>query len=91
MAMPHRIVTDVIEGLEKLDKLIPGVASDTTLLYAPEIKYSAKRVLTKKGLETEIPNLFVAGDGVGVSRGIVSAAATGLVVANSILKKEKVA
>jgi uncharacterized FAD-dependent dehydrogenase len=88
MAMPHRIVTDIIEGLEKLDKLIPGVASDPTLLYAPEIKYSAKRVLTNKGLETEIPNLFVAGDGVGVSRGIVSAAATGLVVARSILKKE---
>jgi len=87
MAMPHRIVTDIVEGLEKLDELIPGVASDATLLYAPEIKYSAKRVLTNKGLETEIPNLFVAGDGVGVSRGIVSAGATGLVVARSILKK----
>lgn len=91
MAMPHRIVTDMIEGLEKLDDLIPGVASDPTLLYAPEIKYSAKRVLTSKGLETEIPNLFVAGDGVGVSRGIVSAGATGLVVAQSILKKEGLA
>jgi uncharacterized FAD-dependent dehydrogenase len=91
MAMPHRIVTDIIEGLEKLDDLIPGVASDPSLLYAPEIKYSAKRVLTDRGLETEIPNLFVAGDGVGVSRGIVSAGATGLVVAQSILKKEGLA
>lgn len=91
MAMPHRIVTDIVEGLEKLDELIPGVASDTTLLYAPEIKYSAKRVLTNKGLETEIKNIFVAGDGVGVSRGIVSAGATGLVVAQSILKKENLA
>jgi uncharacterized FAD-dependent dehydrogenase len=48
-------------------------------------------VLTDRGLETEIPNLFVAGDGVGVSRGIVSAGATGLVVAQSILKKEGLA
>lgn len=87
IGIPYRILTDILESLEKLDKVIPGVASDSTLLYAPEIKYSAKKVLTDKHLETVIPNLFVAGDGAGVSRGIVTAAATGIIAARGIIKK----
>jgi uncharacterized FAD-dependent dehydrogenase len=87
IGIPYRLLTDILEGLEKLDRVIPGIASDSTLFYAPEIKYSAKKVLTDKSLETRIPNLFVAGDGAGVSRGIVTAAATGIVAARSILKK----
>lgn len=88
MAYPHRIVSDVIEGLEKLDKIIPGVASPSTLLYAPEIKYYANRIETNEDLETPLENVFVAGDGAGLSRGIVTAAATGVIAAHGILKKE---
>lgn len=88
MVLPHRILTDILEGLETLDKIIPGVASSSTLLYAPEVKFSANRVQTNNELETPIPNLYVAGDGAGLSRGIVIAAATGIIVARSILKKE---
>ena len=87
IGIPYRILTDILEGLEKLDRVIPGVAGDSTLLYAPEIKYSAKRVLTNKNLETGVANIFVAGDGAGVSRGIVTAAATGIIAARGILKK----
>nr|MDO8079928.1 NAD(P)/FAD-dependent oxidoreductase [Candidatus Freyarchaeota archaeon] len=87
IGIPYRILTDILESLEKLDKVIPGVAGDSTLLYAPEIKYSAKKVLTDKNLETGRPNLFVAGDGAGVSRGIVTAAATGIIAARGILQK----
>lgn len=85
MALPHRIVTDIEEGLDKLDRVIPGVASDSTLLYAPEIKFYAMRVLTDKNLETNIKDVFVAGDGAGVSRGIVGASATGIIAARGIL------
>lgn len=87
MAMPHRIVADIIEGLEKLDEIIPGVASSSTLLYAPEIKFSANKFQVNKDLETPIENLFVAGDGVGLSRGIVGAAANGVIAGRGILKK----
>lgn len=87
MALPHRIVTDIIEGLEKLDNVIPGVASSSTLLYAPEVKFSANRIYTNKDLETPLEGLFVAGDGAGLSRGIVTAAATGIIAARGILKK----
>lgn len=87
MAMPHRIVTNVIEGLEQLDKVIPGVNSDSTLVYAPEIKYYSMRFLVDKNLETNVPNLFVAGDGAGLSRGIVASAATGIIAARGIINK----
>ncbi|MEE8167878.1 MAG: NAD(P)/FAD-dependent oxidoreductase [Candidatus Hydrothermarchaeales archaeon] len=88
MVMPHRIVTNILEGLERLDRVIPGVASDSTLLYAPEIKFYAMRVEVGRSMETSIPNLFAAGDGVGVSRGIIVASATGIMAARGILEKE---
>lgn len=87
MSYPQRIVTDLTEGLEMLDRVMPGINSDSTLLYGPEIKFYAMRIATDKHLGTKIPNLYVAGDGAGVSRGIVGAAATGLVAAKGISKQ----
>lgn len=87
MALPHRVVVDIIEGLEALDKVMPGVASDSTLLYAPEIKLYAMRLEMDKNMKTHIDGLYGAGDGAGVSRGIVGAAATGIIAARDILEK----
>ncbi len=87
MALPHRIVENVIEGLKQLDSVIPGVNSDSTLLYAPEIKFYSMRFLVNQDLETNLPNLFVAGDGAGLSRGIITSAATGIIAARGIIKK----
>jgi uncharacterized FAD-dependent dehydrogenase len=84
MAFPRRILTDLMEGLEMLDRVMPGINSDSTLLYGPEIKFYAMRIATDNTLRTRVPNLYVAGDGAGVSRGIVGAAATGLVAAKGI-------
>ncbi|RLG59588.1 FAD-dependent oxidoreductase [Candidatus Geothermarchaeota archaeon] len=85
MALPHRIVTDVIEALEKLDRVIPGVADGSTILYTPEIKFYATRVLTNRKLESSVKGIYVAGDGAGVSRGIIGAAATGIIAARGII------
>lgn len=87
MALPHRVVVDIIEGLEALDEVMPGVASDSTLLYAPEIKLYAMRLEMDKNMKTRIDGLYAAGDGAGVSRGIVGAAATGIIAARDILEK----
>jgi hypothetical protein len=84
MAFSYRIVTDILEALDKLEKVIPGVGSDSTLLYAPEIKFYSMRIETNKNLQTAVPNIFVAGDGAGVSRGITIAATTGMIAANGI-------
>jgi len=85
MAMPHRIVMDIIEGLDTLNQIIPGVASDSTLLYAPEIKFYAMEVQVDRNMETSMKNLFAAGDGTGLSRDIINAAATGVLAARGIL------
>lgn len=84
MAYPYRIVVNILEALDKLEKVIPGVGSDSTLLYAPEIKFYSMRIETNKMLQTAVPNIFVAGDGAGVSRGITIAAATGMIAADGI-------
>ncbi|RMF90503.1 MAG: NAD(P)/FAD-dependent oxidoreductase [Methanobacteriota archaeon] len=88
MVMPHRVVTDILEGLERLDMVIPGVAADSTLLYAPEIKFYAMRVEVGRSMETSRENLFIAGDGAGVSRGIITASATGVLAARGVMSKE---
>jgi len=85
MALPSRIMSNIFEGLEKLNLVVPGVSNEETLLYAPEIKFFATQVETTGELETRIRGLFVAGDGPGVAGNIVSAAATGLIPAKTIL------
>jgi len=85
MALPERILTNLAEGIHKLNKVVPGVANDETLLYAPEIKFFATQISTDTCLQTRISNLFVAGDGAGVAGNIVSAAATGLIPAKAII------
>ncbi|HDM36547.1 MAG TPA: NAD(P)/FAD-dependent oxidoreductase [Candidatus Syntrophoarchaeum butanivorans] len=87
MALPHRIVMDIIEGLEKLNEIIPGVAADSTLLYAPEVKFYAMEFEVDSRMETNIEGLFAAGDGAGLSRDIVNAAATGVLAGRGILEK----
>ncbi len=85
MALPERILTNLIEGLEILNNVVPGVFNDETLLYAPEIKFFATQVHTTCHLETTIKGMYVAGDGPGVAGNIVSAAATGIIPAKRII------
>jgi len=84
MALPERILTNIVDGLEKLNHVVPGVSNDETLLYAPEIKFFARQIETVNNLETKITGFYVAGDGPGVAGNIVSAAATGLIPAKAI-------
>ena len=86
MALPYRIVADLEEGIEKINQIIPGISSDSTLLYAPEVKFYSARLEVDSSLRTKIDNLFVAGDGAGVSGNIVGAAATGIIAARGIVK-----
>ena len=87
MALPHRIARDILEGLEVLDKIIPGVASDSTLLYAPEVKFYAIKLNVDKNMQTSVKNLYAAGDGCGLSRDIINAAATGILAGRGILSE----
>jgi len=86
MAFPSRIVNNLDEGLTVLNKVIPGLQSKNTLLYAPEIKFYDTKYNVSKFMETSMENFFVAGDASGHSRGIVYAAVTGMFAADGVLK-----
>ena len=85
LVLPHRIITNILEGLEKLDKIIPGVNNDETLLYGPEIKFFSNEITTNNKFKLENEDIYFIGDGAGKAGNIVVAAATGLVAARDIL------
>ena len=87
LVLPHRIITNILEGLEKLDKIIPGVNNDETLLYGPEIKFFSNEITTNDKFKLEDYDIYFVGDGAGKAGNIVSAAATGLVAARDILNQ----
>ena len=87
LVMPHRIITNILEGLETLDKIIPGVNNDDTLLYGPEIKFFSNEIETDNKFRLKDDNIYFVGDGAGKAGNIVTAAATGLVAARDILER----
>ncbi|MEK7828993.1 MAG: NAD(P)/FAD-dependent oxidoreductase [Deltaproteobacteria bacterium] len=88
-AIPYRYLSDILEMLEALDKIAPGIYSASTLLYGIEVKFYSMRIKLTKGLETEVKNLFAAGDGAGITRGIIHAAVSGVIAAREIIKRIK--
>ena len=84
MGFSHRIVQNIIEGLEILDRVMPGINSGSTLLYAPEVKFRSSSIQTDKILQTSVNGLFVAGDASGASGSITGAAATGIIAARGM-------
>ena len=89
LVLPHRIILNILEGLETLDKIIPGVNNDETLLYGPEIKFFSNEITTDNNMKIENEDIYFIGDGAGKAGNIVAAAATGLVAARDILKRIK--
>ena len=85
LVMPHRIITNILEGLETLDKIIPGINNDDTLLYGPEIKFFSNEIETNNKFKLKKDNIYFIGDGAGKAGNIVTAAATGLVAARDII------
>lgn len=86
-AIPYRYLKSIVEMLQAIDKLVPGVASPQTLLYGTEVKFYSSRLKLTPCLETDVGNMFAAGDGAGVSRGLVQASASGIVAAREILRR----
>lgn len=85
--LPERYLTSLIETLKAFDKIAPGMYSKNTLLYGVEVKFYSSKVKVKTNFETEIPRLYTIGDGAGITRGLMQASATGVVVARDILTK----
>ena len=86
--LPYRYLANILEMLQAMDKLTPGVYSRHTLLYGVEVKFYSSRLELTKELETKVSNLYAIGDGAGITRGLIQASASGVVVARSILQRE---
>jgi len=85
--LPYRHLTGIMEMIQAMDRLAPGVASRHTLLYGVEVKFYSNRLQLSPGLETEVSNMFAIGDGAGVSRGLIQSSASGIVAAREILRR----
>lgn len=85
--LPYRYLSDILEMIEAIDKIAPGVNSDHTLLYGAEVKFYSMLPKLTDSLETEIANLFAAGDGAGVSRGLIQASVSGMIAAMEIVRR----
>jgi len=85
--LPYRHMRDILEMLEAMDELVPGVNSRETLLYGVEVKFYSARLELSKELETKIKNLYAVGDGAGVTRGLVQASASGVIAARSAMER----
>jgi len=76
-ALPYRHLVAILEMLEAMDKLAPGVAEGHTLLYGAEVKLYSSRVKVEATLRTELAGLYACGDGAGITRGLIQASASG--------------
>lgn len=84
LVLPYRLLLSILEMLEALDRIAPGVNSRHTLLYGVEVKFYSFRLDLSPQLETKIQNLFAVGDGAGVTRGLIQASASGIIAAREI-------
>ncbi len=85
--LPARHLTSIVEALRAFDHLAPGLYSQNTLLYGVEVKFYSSKVLVDEKLETPIHGLFAAGDGAGITRGLMQASVSGMVVADEVVRR----
>ncbi|MBR4695977.1 MAG: NAD(P)/FAD-dependent oxidoreductase [Selenomonadaceae bacterium] len=87
LVLPKRHLDNIIEMIQVLNHVAPGMTNDDTLLYGVEVKFYSSRVVLTKELETKLRNVFAVGDGAGVTRGLSQAGASGVYVARTILAR----
>ena len=87
LVLPKRILDGIVEMIYALDKIAPGTANDDTLLYGVEVKFYNMEVALDENLETRLQNLYIIGDGSGVTHSLSHASASGVHVARHILAR----
>ena len=90
LVLPYNTMKSIIEMIEALDHVTPGIASDHTLFYGVEAKFYSARPEVNRHFETKVNGLYVAGDGAGLTRGLAQAEANGVWVARDIVEKKNV-
>jgi len=88
-ALPYRHLRDLVDMLDALEGILPGVSGRDTLLYGAEVKFYSSRLALDSSLQTPVACLYAIGDGAGVTRGLVQASASGVVAARAIVAKKR--
>lgn len=84
-----RVIEEFMHALDS-DGLLKGLCSNRTLMYAPEAKlYTVRPARLSAELESERENLFFAGDGAGITRGLVQASASGIVAGREVARRAR--
>ena len=84
LAMPKRILDDIIETLDAMNNVMMGISNYDTLLYSPEIKtYSAKPKFISENFDIS-EEVYCCGDSSGTTRSLSQAGAQGLYIADRI-------
>ena len=86
-ALPYRSMTNIINFISAMDEVVPGFASEETLLYAPELKFYSNRVSMDEELNTSVKGLHCLGDSSGWTRGLMMASVMGVHMAHCIEKE----
>ena len=81
-------MTDILQFIRELDKVVEGFANPDNLLYGPEIKFYSNQIVINKNFESSIKGLYSIGDGGGMTRGLMMASASGIKMAR-ILNENK--
>ncbi|AYB37871.1 NAD(P)/FAD-dependent oxidoreductase [Brevibacillus laterosporus] len=87
LVLPYNTMKSLIEMVEALDHVTPGIASEHTLFYGVEAKFYSARPHLNLHFETEIIGLYAGGDGAGLTRGLAQAGACGVHIARGILRQ----
>lgn len=83
-AIGYRTMTDIIQFIRELDKVVEGFANPDNLLYGPEIKFYSNQVEVDENFESSIKGLYSIGDGGGMTRGLMMASASGVRMARNL-------
>ena len=88
--LPYRHLKSILEFIEALDALIPGINGSNTFLYGVETKFYSSKIDVHPTMESkQVKNLYVVGDGAGITRSLVQSSVSGMVAANAIIQKIK--
>lgn len=86
LVLPYNTMKSLIEMMEALEHVTPGIASDHTLFYGVEAKFYSARPEVDIHFESKIKGLYFGGDGAGITRGLAQAGANGVWIARHIIK-----
>ena len=83
-AIPYRTMTNIINFIKAVDNVVPGFASNETLLYSPELKFYSNRIKMDENFNTNIKGLHCLGDSSGWTRGLMMASVMGVLMGRQL-------